>query len=39
MSDLIWLSEAQMRRMKPYFRLSDGFCRSRTGVWSKGSSS
>ena len=24
MSDLIWLSEAQMRRIKPYFPLSHG---------------
>jgi putative transposase len=24
MSDLIWLSEAQMRRIEPYFPLSDG---------------
>ena len=24
MSDLIWLSEAQMRKIEPYFRLSHG---------------
>ncbi|MDR7156934.1 hypothetical protein J2W40_003780, partial [Sphingobium xenophagum] len=24
MSDLIWLSEAQMRRIEPYFPLSHG---------------
>ena len=24
MSDLIWLSEAQMRRIEPYFSLSHG---------------
>ena len=27
MSDLIWLSEAQMRRIKPYFPLSHGMPR------------
>jgi hypothetical protein len=25
MSDLIWLSQAQMRRIEPYFPLSMGF--------------
>ena len=25
MSDLIWLSEAQMRRIEPYFPLFQGF--------------
>ena len=27
MSDLIWLSEAQMRRIEPYFPLSHGVLR------------
>ena len=27
MSDLIWLSEAQMRRIEPYFSLSHGVSR------------
>ena len=27
MSDLIWLSEAQMRRIEPYFPLSHGLPR------------
>ena len=27
MSDLIWLSEAQMRRILPYFPLSHGIAR------------
>jgi hypothetical protein len=28
MSDLIWLSQAQMRRIEPYFPLSHGVARS-----------
>jgi hypothetical protein len=27
MSDLVWLSEAQMRRIEPYFPLSNGVLR------------
>ena len=31
MSDLFWLSEAQMRRIEPYFPLSHGVPGSMTG--------
>ena len=31
MSDLLWLSEAQMRRIEPYFPLSHGYYGSMTG--------
>lgn len=32
MSDLIWLSEAQMRRIESYFPLSHGVPRVETGA-------
>ena len=39
MSDLIWLSEAQMRRLEPYFPLSHGVHGSMTVGSSAASSS
>ena len=33
MSDLIWLSEAQMRRIEPYFPLSHGVPRVLSEQW------
>jgi hypothetical protein len=39
MSDLIWLSEAQMRRLEPYFPLSHGVPRGMTVGSSTASSS
>jgi hypothetical protein len=38
MSDLIWLSEAQMRRVEPYFPLSHGVPGSMIDGSSAGSS-
>ena len=39
MSDLFWLSEAQMRRIEPYFPLSHGVAESMIVVSSAASSS